>query len=406
MKAFNPFRDASELNLYQNKNTIKYLLLLVAASIVFVSLYYNSSVVNLLREREKTAIDLFANSIEFLAEQGDNANVTFINENIIRSNVTIPVILTNQHGEPTGAYLNVDVPESLAKDELIEFLREPLAEMKGQNEPVPVVYRNGLGQVEHMEYVYYQDSTLLRQLRYFPYIQLSVIVLFAVLAYLAFSYSRSAEQNQVWVGLAKETAHQLGTPLSSLMAWMDYLRADERTSGHEAIPEMEKDVEKLNIVTERFSQIGSVPVLETGSVYETVQQTVSYLQKRVSSKISITITTVGADLSARMNRPLFGWVIENLCKNAVDAMAGIGKIEIVLAETKQGVVIDISDTGKGMSKSRAKQIFRPGFSTKPRGWGLGLTLAKRIIENYHGGRIYVKHSEPNKGTTFRIVLHR
>lgn len=404
MKAFNPFRDATEVSLYQNKNTVKYILLAVAAGIVMVSLYYNGQVVSLLRAREQQSVDLFAKSIEFLAEQGDNANITFLNENIIKGNSTIPVILTDEDSNPTGSYLNVDVPEDLQQQDLVEYLRIPLAEMKSENPPIVVNYRNALGQVEAVNYVYYQDSTLLRQLRYFPYVQLSVIVLFAVMAYLAFSYSRSAEQNQVWVGLAKETAHQLGTPLSSLMAWLDYLRADERTADHEAVPEMEKDVEKLNIVTERFSHIGSVPKLEEHSVADAVQQTVSYLQKRISSRVKVTISTVGSQLQARLNLPLFGWVIENICKNAVDAMKAEGELNIVIAETKGGVIVDISDTGKGMSKSRAKQVFRPGFSTKPRGWGLGLTLAKRIIENYHEGKIFVKHTEPDKGTTFRILL--
>jgi signal transduction histidine kinase len=400
-----PLRETAELNLYRHKSTIKILVGLIAILIVVVSVYYNNFIVHMLKERERSTVDLFARSIEFMAEQGDHANVTFINEHIIKSNTTIPVILADQMGEPTLDYLNLDIPENLTEAELYEILRAEINNMRAENEPIQVVYRNAANQVEHVEYVFYRNSDLLRQLSYYPFIQLSTILLFGALAYLAFSYSRTAEQNRVWVGLAKETAHQLGTPLSSLMAWLEYLKADERTRQHEALPEMAKDLEKLHLITERFSNIGSVPVLELTSVPDMINSSVNYLQKRISTKVKITVSSVGNDLRAQLNPHLFGWVIENVIKNAVDAMSGIGTIDIRIAPGNNNTVhIDIVDNGKGISKSNLKKVFEAGFTTKKRGWGLGLTLAKRIIDHYHRGRIYVKHSEPNVGTTFRIVL--
>lgn len=401
----NPLKKTAEGKLYQHQSTVKFIILLVAALIVAVSVYYNNFIVDDLKDREKQTVDLLARAIEFLAQQGDNSNVTFINEQIVKANVTIPVILANQYGEPTGVYRNLPLDENLSDEQLMQILKRELAIMQAENEPIPVIHRNLRGELEDIQYVYYKNSALLTQLSYYPYIQLSTILLFAGLAYLAFSYSRTAEQNRVWVGLAKETAHQLGTPLSSLMAWLEYLRADERTSGHEAIAEMGKDVEKLLMITERFSNIGSVPVLEQLNVHEVIQQSVNYLQKRISTKVKVTITTVGNDIEAQINRHLFNWVIENLCKNAVDAMSGIGQLDIrIMRGSGHQVIVDISDNGKGMSKSRAKQIFQAGFTTKKRGWGLGLTLAKRIIENYHGGKIFVKQTEADEGTTFRIIL--
>ena len=398
-------RESAEVNLYRHKSTIKILVAIIAVLIVVVSVYYNNFIVDILKERERRTVDLFADAVEFLAEQGDNANVTFINEQLVKGNTTIPVILADQMGEPTGAYLNLDIPDNLSQAELLERLRAEVASMRADNEPIQVVYRNAANQVEHVEYVFYHNSDLLRQLSYYPFIQLSTILLFGALAYLAFSYSRTAEQNRVWVGLAKETAHQLGTPLSSLMAWLEYLRADERTRQHEALPEMSKDLEKLHMITERFSNIGSIPVLEPTYVPDIIQGNINYLQKRISTKVKITVNSVGTDLKANLNPHLFGWVIENVIKNAVDAMSGIGTIDIKIAPgSNHTICIDIADNGKGISKTNIKKVFQPGFTTKKRGWGLGLTLTKRIIEHYHNGRIYVKHSEPNAGTTFRIVL--
>ncbi len=235
--------------------------------------------------------------------------------------------------------------------------------------------------------------------------QLAVIAAFVFFGYVAFSYSRRAEQNQVWVGLAKETAHQLGTPLSSLMAWLEIMKEDDDMKDKEVTQELEKDIDKLELITSRFSSIGSTPVLTDQNISKIIRSTVAYLQKRVSKKVDIYFDSRDDLLSAEINKPLFDWVIENICKNAIDAMSGVGKITILLKEGKYGdAIIDITDTGKGIPSGKIKEIFRPGYSTKKRGWGLGLTLAKRIIENYHNGKITVKESVVDKGTTFRIIL--
>ncbi|MFT5772286.1 MAG: signal transduction histidine kinase [Algoriphagus sp.] len=233
------------------------------------------------------------------------------------------------------------------------------------------------------------------------------MILFGVLAYTLFNQSKIAEQNRVWAGLTKETAHQLGTPIASLMAWIDYLRnSPVWEENREIIQEMDKDVVKLRMVTERFSSIGSKPVIQPENLYESIEETITYLRPRISTKVEMNINADSKDLDAMMNRPLFEWVIENICKNAVDAMKGKGTINIdILQDSDKYVIVDITDTGKGMEKNMYKRVFNPGFSTRPRGWGLGLTLAKRIIEGYHGGKIFVKNSEVGKGTTFRIVLH-
>ena len=398
-------RERAELNLYRHKKAIKFTVGLIAILIVAVSGYYNNFVVSKLKEREREAIRLFADGIQFLAEQGDGANLTFVNENIVKANTTVPLILATDAGDPTGAYLNLNIPDGLTEEELDDFLREEIKEMRLEVDPIPIIYRNLEGEIEMTEYVYYRNSDLLRQLNYYPLIQLGTILLFAALAYLAFSFSRTAEQNRVWVGLAKETAHQLGTPLSSLMAWLEYLKDDERTRQHEALPEMDKDVEKLLLITERFSNIGSVPKLEYASISELVQGTVDYLRPRISSKVSMEVSGLNEeDYRGRVNPHLFSWVIENIIKNAVDAMAGVGSIKIWVAPTTGGfVAVDIQDNGPGIAKKNLKRVFQAGFSTKQRGWGLGLTLAKRIIQQYHQGRIFVKSSSP-EGTTFRVMV--
>jgi len=253
--------------------------------------------------------------------------------------------------------------------------------------------------------LFYRNSFLLTQLIAYPYIQLSVIAIFGFISYLAFSYSKAAEQNRVWVGLAKETAHQLGTPLSSLMAWVEVLRDDPHMKPG-IVEEIEKDVQKLRIVTERFSSIGSTPTLRKENIVALINNVVHYLRPRVSSKIKIEVFTLSDNIAAMVHAPLFEWVIENLCKNSVDAMGSSGKIAIKILKGNEGkVFIDVTDSGKGIPRSKLETVFKAGFTTKKRGWGLGLTLAKRIIETYHNGKIYVKSSEENLGTTFRIALN-
>jgi signal transduction histidine kinase len=243
---------------------------------------------------------------------------------------------------------------------------------------------------------------------YYPYVQLTIIAIFAIIAYMAFSYSRNAEQNRVWVGLAKETAHQLGTPLSSLMAWVELFRSNPKYQNDEVVGELEKDVSRLEMITARFSSIGSVPTMIDENIFDAINNTVQYLRARVSRKVNFSLTSeLPHDATGKINKALFDWVIENICKNAIDAMNGIGSINIHISSYNNArLAIDISDTGKGIPRSKFTQVFEPGYTTKQRGWGLGLTLVKRIVQNYHGGKIFVLNSELGKGTTFRILLPR
>jgi signal transduction histidine kinase len=279
--------------------------------------------------------------------------------------------------------------------------------MRETYEPITVTLRDPItSEVFGTQFIYYKNSFLLKQLIAYPYIQLSVIAIFGFISYLAFNYSKAAEQNRVWVGLAKETAHQLGTPLSSLMAWIEVIREDPEMKQKGVIEELEKDVQKLRIVTERFSSIGSAPTLKRENIVLLINNVVNYLRPRISSKIRMEVFTLSENIFSNVHAPLFEWVIENLCKNAVDAMGSSGTIAIKILRGNEGkVFIDVSDTGKGIPRSKLDMVFRAGFTTKKRGWGLGLTLAKRIIETYHDGRIFVKNSEENQGTTFRIALN-
>ncbi len=364
------------------------------------SLYFTDKIVSKLEEREKQQIELYAESLKYTMTSDPNQDVNFFFEKIKKSNEnnTIPII----HKDGTG-YLtakNIEMPEKLSSNEKQIFLRKALEEIiRDDNPPIE------LDMTLHKEYIYFGNSRLLDLLRYYPLFQLAVVLVFGLAAYLFFDASRRSEQNQVWVGLAKETAHQLGTPLSSLTAWVEYFKSDPQYDP-DIVKELEKDVTRLDIITTRFSNIGSIPVLKPENIVETIETFMSYLQKRISTKVIFSLDNQLTDRNTvNVNRYLFEWVIENICKNAVDAMGGIGSLKVTLSETKNNkIAIDISDTGKGISKQNLSKVFTPGFSTKKRGWGLGLTLAKRIIENYHDGKLFVKNSELNKGTTFRILL--
>jgi signal transduction histidine kinase len=303
------------------------------------------------------------------------------------------VIWADDHFKPISSR-NLDSLKSLNQ----EYLHNQVIEMKTEHEPIEI----HIGSIK--QYILYRDSDLLVRLRYYPYFQLGVIALFLLVSYLAFSNSRKAEQNQVWVGMAKETAHQLGTPLSSLVAWLEFLRMKGMSSDY--TNEIEKDINRLQTITERFSKIGSAPSLTKVDVHEVMRHSVDYIRTRSSDKLIFELVEPSTQIFAPMNVPLFEWVIENILKNAIDAMSGNGKITITFTNQQQFVYIDIADTGKGIPKSSYKTIFKPGFTTKSRGWGLGLSLSKRIIEEYHDGQIFVKNSELNKGTTFRIVLKK
>ena len=391
-------------DLYKNKSMLKWGILGISFLITTVSIIFTQILVGKLKGREKKQIELYAKTIEYASNQNRGHELYFLVEQIIQPNNSIPVILTDSYGIPKD-YKNVDVPSRLNAEQKKEFLLRQVREMNEVHKPIKISLIDENDQEYDFNYIYYQNSILLTQLKYYPFVQLGIIAFFAFFAYLGFNYNRLTEQNRVWVGLAKETAHQLGTPLSSLMAWVEYLKIDPDFNNPEVITELEKDIHKLEMITNRFSSIGSIPVLKLGNLVEVITENVNYLQKRISYKVKIYVEAEGEIPELNFNRALFDWVIENLCKNAVDAMDGIGFIKINIREDeKKSIIIDVNDNGKGITKSKAKQVFQPGFSTKKRGWGLGLTLVKRIIEDYHDGKISILKSEVGIGTTFRIIL--
>lgn len=389
------FQDLTSIDFYQNKKQVKWIVVLVSILIGSGSIWYTNILVEELREREQSQIHLLSEALEYAATTSEN--LTFINQEIIQQNYSIPIIMVDAAGEPIE-FRNIKFKKNADAQDSVKTLDRELLEMQEEYEPIYLQ--------EADIRIFYRNSELLTNLRYYPYIQLAVILLFGALAYALFNQSKIAEQNRVWAGLTKETAHQLGTPIASLMAWIDYLRnSPVWEENKEIIQEMDKDVVKLRMVTERFSSIGSKPVIQSENLYQVIEETITYLRPRISTKVDMFINSDSKDLDAMMNKPLFEWVIENICKNAVDAMKGKGMITIdILQDSDKYVIVDITDTGKGIEKKNFRKVFNPGFSTRQRGWGLGLTLAKRIVEGYHGGKIFVKNSEVGKGTTFRIML--
>lgn len=318
------------------------------------------------------------------------------NKDIVTNSASVPVIYTDSSQQKVLAYGNIDED----KIESVGYITQLIEKMRTVNPPIKVK----LGD-DKVRYIFYDESPLLAQLKYYPFVQLGVIGLFLLIAYYLFSTARNAEQNQVWVGMAKETAHQLGTPLSSLLAWIEVLKSknvDEQT-----LSEIKRDLGRLETVTERFSKIGAAPKLDQNDVNKVIESTLKYLKTRLSKKVTFNHTTTnGNKVMACVNVPLLEWVLENIVKNAVDAISGEGKVDIHVTDQSQFVYIDISDNGKGIPKGARKTVFQPGYTTKKRGWGLGLSLTKRIIENYHSGKVFVKQSEVGEGTTFRIVLNK
>ena len=388
------------MNIYDNKAILKFLIVIVAIAIAGLSLWYTNVLVNNLAQREQRLIDLYAKGLKTLVSENTSDNLSFLFNEIIETNDFIPVILTDDKRQIINTK-NISINPDWDTQKRDKFFKSKLLELQNSHGPIKLEIAPGI-----VNYIYYGDSQLLNQLKYYPYIQLGVVALFAFLTYLLFSYTRNAEQNRVWAGMAKETAHQLGTPISSLMAWIELFKSDVLLKDHFAIPELEKDIKRLDTVTARFSNIGSKPVLKEEILEDVIQESVSYLQLRISNRVRISLhSELAPKTTVMINKPLFEWVIENLCKNAVDAMAGSGKLDIYLQQDNlKRILIDVKDTGKGIAKNKIKEVFRPGFTTKKRGWGLGLTLAKRIIESYHKGQIFVKSSEIDKGTTFRMVL--
>ncbi len=385
------------MNIYTRKQRWKLFLLITALLIGLVSLWYTNNLVSKLAEQERVKVELWAQAIRHLSDISVQAGDLTFALDVLQSNTTIPVLLTDSN-HVIKTSVNVDT--SRLSDPA--FVKQLIAEMRSQHEPIIVRY-----DPVNFDYIYYKDSILLNQLRYYPYFQLGVISLFLFVSYLAFSTSRKAEQNQVWVGMAKETAHQLGTPLSSLLAWVEFLKLKGEKPEH--LAEMEKDISRLQTITERFSKIGSAPVLVRENVKTIIEHSVNYIRTRASSRVEFKMESIPNHhhvITAPLNAHLFEWVLENVFKNAIDAMQGEGSISILITDQQQFVYIDITDTGCGIPKSKFKTIFKPGFTSKERGWGLGLSLSKRIIEEYHGGHIFVKSSELNKGTTIRIVLDK
>jgi len=382
------------MNIYSEKQRWKLLLFVMAVIIGITSLWYTNELVKKLSIEELNKVKLWAEATRQLSNNNPEQDITLISMVII-NNETVPVIWTDNNNNILAAR-NLDAEKSNDK----EFLKQQLAIMRSKHKPIEIMLMNG-----EKNYIYYKDSILLTQLFYYPYIQLSVIILFIFVSYFAFSYSRRAEQNQVWLGMSKETAHQLGTPISSLMAWLELLKIKKENP--ELTSEVEKDITRLSTITERFSKIGSAPVLSNENIVSVLLNSMYYMKTRSPNKVTYNINfSENAEIYVPVNIALFEWVIENVCKNALDAMDGSGTIDLFITDNTSHVHIDIKDTGKGLTKSNYKTIFQPGYTTKQRGWGLGLSLAKRIIEIYHRGKIFVKASEVGMGTTIRISMKK
>lgn len=381
------------MSFFLNKKVFsRYMFVAMAIVIAVGSLVVSHHLVSDLSREERNKMTIWAEATKEMIDSVDDANLNLI-VLILQSNTTIPVIL---YDKEVNFYTSVNI--DLEGKEEQTYLKEKVKSFQKKHEPILIEFEN----VE--QYVYYDDSYTLKRLQLFPYVQLAVLTIFVLSSIMALLSTKRLEQDKLWVGLSKETAHQLGTPLSSLIAWIEYLRlkgVDESIA-----VDMQKDIDRLQTITDRFSKIGSKPTMQKEDLVELTQQAVSYLEKRISKKVEFSLHFPPQPVYVNVSESLYAWVIENLTKNAVDAMSGVGKIDFRLEERDETIILDISDTGKGMAKSKFKTIFNPGYTSKSRGWGLGLSLAKRIIESYHGGRIYVLKSEVNVGTTFRIELKK
>lgn len=381
------------MKLFENNRLFfRYLFIVIAIVIVFVSLLVSHYLVKDLSKEERNKIEIWAEATKEMASNAENLNMNLVAQ-ILTSNTTIPVILYDKK-ENNYTSANIELPGT--DDQ--EFLKKRADNFQRNHEPIIIEAE------DFDQYVYYDDSYTLKKLQLYPYIQLGVLFIFMITAFFSLFTTMKMEQDRLWVGLSKETAHQLGTPISSLLAWLEYLKLKE--SDVSVIMDMEKDVNRLQMITDRFSKIGSTPTLEREDLADIVQQSITYLEKRISKKVSFILELPDTPLYVEVSEPLLSWVIENLTKNAVDAMGGQGKITFTFTAKGKMVSLDIQDTGKGLPKSKYRTIFNPGYTTKSRGWGLGLSLAKRIIESYHKGRIYVKSSEIGVGTTFCIELKK
>jgi two-component sensor histidine kinase len=373
---------------------VKILLVIAAIVIAVVSLLVSHYLVHDLQREERAKMETWAEALQALNNADETTDLSLV-LNVMQSNNTIPVIVMNPDGTVTDCR-NIDVK---GKDSA-EYVEKYGQQMYRAGDYIKIEY----GDSTDYQLVCYDESTMLKRLTQWPYVQLGIVMIFVVVAIFALLSSKKAEQNKVWVGLSKETAHQLGTPISSLMAWVEILK--ENYPQDDLIPEMDKDVKRLERIAERFSKIGSLPEPVDSSMNEVLAHVVDYMDRRTSKKVEMVRQLPDHDVVVKMNASLFEWVIENLCKNAVDAMEGSGRIVLTLMDESERVVIEVADNGKGIRKKDVGHVFTPGFTTKKRGWGLGLSLAKRIVEEYHKGRIFVKSSEVGKGTIFRIELKK
>lgn len=375
---------------------VKILLVVAAVVLSVASLVVSHFLVRDLKTEEQHKMEIWAEAMRSLNNADGNTDLTLV-WTVLNGNNTIPVVVTDSEGVVQD-YRNIVVGEreGSISDEAVSAKAQA---MRRAGHAIRIY----LSKTDYME-ICYDDSLMLRRLAWWPYIQLGVVLIFVVVAIFALLSSKRAEQNKVWVGLSKETAHQLGTPISSLMAWQEVLL--EMYPDDELLPEMGKDIQRLQRIAERFSKIGSQPEPKPENLVDVLEQVVSYISRRASNHVRVSLDVPGQALIAPLSAPLFEWVIENLCKNAIDAMDGSGSITITAREEAGCISVEVSDTGKGIPKNRFSTVFTPGYTTKKRGWGLGLSLAKRIVESYHNGRIFVKNSELGKGTTFRVELKK
>ena len=378
---------------------VKILLVLMAIVIAIASLVASHLLTKDLYDEEHKKVEIWAEAMRTLNMDDENSGMNLVLK-VIEDNTTIPVIVLDAHGG-VQIFRNIEVKANNYNDSI-----QKIAVMGNSMKNAGRSIRISIGDASKNDFidVCYDDSVMLKRLATYPYVQLGVVLIFVIIAIFALLTSKRAEQNKVWVGLSKETAHQLGTPISSLMAWTEVLK--ESYPDDDLIPEMDKDVKRLQLIADRFSKIGSLPEPVPSSLNEVMDHVIDYMDRRTSNKVKMVKVFPPEDIIVKINASLFEWVIENLCKNAVDAMEGSGKITLFMNDEGERIAIEVSDTGKGIRKKDIANVFRPGFTTKKRGWGLGLSLAKRIVEEYHHGKIWVKSSEVGKGTTFRIELHK
>ena len=375
-------------NIYKTRQKFKIVFIVISLLLVTLFLYVSNKLVDDLSKEELNKMEIWAEATR-LAASDTNTDLGLILK-ILQSNSTIPVVIVDQDGQVMGT-ANISKKDSISLEKIYHDFKDI-----GNVIEIPI-------DEETKQYLYYDDSVMLKYLALFPYVQLGVMILFLMICYIALMNSKKAEQNQVWVGLSKETAHQLGTPISSLMAWVEVLKMNDIDKN--LLADMEKDVTRLSVIAERFSKIGSSPELVATDITQVVQSSAEYMQRRVSNKVKFYTIIPDTPITIKLCVPLMEWVFENICKNAIDAMSGSGQLRVEVIQDVDICYIDITDSGKGIARKNFSTVFRPGYTTKERGWGLGLALVKRIVEEYHGGKVYVKESELGKGTTFRVELH-